>query len=162
MSVTPPIQSSLSPQIAALTDAIKDVEKNQPSFADAMNAAKQSENPLGGNEALSEKEKTDLKNLHQRLSKAGQEFEALFFSMMLKEMRKSISSEEGAGLFAGEGSDTYGGMFDTFIGQHMASGGPLGIANTVESYLQKQLPEPMQEILKTTPKVNGTEPADSK
>ena len=81
---------------------------------------------------MSDAAKEKLEKEQERMKKAGQDFEALFFSMMLKEMRNSISSEEGGGMFAGEGSDTYGGMFDTFIGQHMATSGQLGLAETVE------------------------------
>ena len=57
---------------------------------------------------------------------------------MLKEMRNSISGEEGGGLFAGEGSDTYGGMFDMFLGQHLADNAELGIGSQIESYLKNQ------------------------
>lgn len=57
------------------------------------------------------------------------EFEALFVSMMIKEMRQSGAQE---GLFAGDKSDTYGGMFDMFMGRHIAEGGGLGLASYFE------------------------------
>jgi peptidoglycan hydrolase FlgJ len=62
----------------------------------------------------------------QQMEQVGQEFESVFLSMMLKEMRNSL---DGGGFFGEESSDTYGGMFDMFIGQHLASSRPLGIAD---------------------------------
>ncbi len=69
------------------------------------------------------------------IKKVGEDFEAIFMSMLLKEMRNTISSEEDGGLFAGEGSDTYGSLFDTFVGQHLASANQLGISQAIQSYL---------------------------
>lgn len=60
------------------------------------------------------------------------EFEALFVSLMLKEMRQTVG---GDGLFAGESSDVYGGLFDLYLGQHIAQNGGLGIKDMVETYL---------------------------
>jgi Rod binding domain-containing protein len=60
----------------------------------------------------------------------GQQFESLFVSMMLKEMRQSMSEE---GLFAGDGADVYGGLFDMFLGQHVASQGAFGIADLLKA-----------------------------
>jgi Rod binding domain-containing protein len=58
----------------------------------------------------------------------GEQFESIFVSMLLKEMRAS-SSEDG--LFAGDSADIYGGMFDMYLGQHIASQGSLGIADMI-------------------------------
>ena len=57
-------------------------------------------------------------------SRAMGDFESIFTSMMLKELRKT-NGEEG-GLFSGDGSDTYGVMFDMFMGQHLATAGGIG------------------------------------
>jgi flagellar protein FlgJ len=62
----------------------------------------------------------------------GAQFESLFVSLMLKEMRQTVSED---GLFAGDASDTYGGLFDMFLGQHMAQGSPLGIGRLIEAQL---------------------------
>lgn len=62
----------------------------------------------------------------------GAQFESLFVSMMLKEMRQTVSED---GLFAGDSSDTYGGLFDMFLGQHIAQGSPLGVGRLIESQL---------------------------
>ena len=60
----------------------------------------------------------------QQKEKAAEQFEAVFISMMLKTMRQSMSQE----MFAGDKSDTFGGMFDQFLGQHMAAQGGVGLS----------------------------------
>ena len=60
-----------------------------------------------------------------KLQEMAPEFESVFLSMMLKEMRNSLED----GLFSGDQSDSFGGMFDLFIGQHLAKSSPLGIGN---------------------------------
>lgn len=57
------------------------------------------------------------------------DFESVFVSMMIKEMRQSSSGE---GLFAGDKSDTFGGMFDMFMSQHIAENGGFGMAKFIE------------------------------
>lgn len=64
---------------------------------------------------------------------AGEQFESILVSMLLKEMRQSLSED---GLFAGDTSDVYGGLFDMFLGQHIASRGAFGIAELLNSQLQ--------------------------
>jgi Rod binding domain-containing protein len=59
----------------------------------------------------------------------GEQFESLFVSMMLNEMRQSMSED---GLFAGDSSDVYGGLFDMFLGQHIATQGAFGISDLVK------------------------------
>ena len=63
---------------------------------------------------------------------AGQQFEGVFWSLLIKTMRTSTA--EG-GLFAGDQSDTFGGLFDLFMSQHLAGSGALGIQEMVESWL---------------------------
>jgi Rod binding domain-containing protein len=55
-----------------------------------------------------------------------EQFEAVFVSMLIKELRQSTS--EDGGLFAGDRSDTFGGMFDSFMGEHIAAGGGIGLS----------------------------------
>ncbi|QDT10251.1 rod-binding protein [Planctomycetes bacterium K23_9] len=76
--------------------------------------------------------KTNAKNIES----VGTEFESVFLSMMLKEMRNSL---EG-GFFGEEGSDTYGGMFDLFIGKELAQSRPLGIADMLLEQYEKLNP----------------------
>lgn len=68
---------------------------------------------------------------NQALAALGPEFESLFFSMVLKELRTSLS--EGEGLFSGEGSDIYGGMFDLYLGQSLAAEEPLGLMRSLQA-----------------------------
>lgn len=70
----------------------------------------------------------------ERIEQVASDFESVFLSLLLKEMRNTLDQENG-GLFGGEGSDTMGGMFDMFMGKHLADASPLGISNAVESYL---------------------------
>ncbi len=51
------------------------------------------------------------------------EFESVFMSLLIKEMRETTED----GLFAGEASDSYGALFDLYLGQHMADAGGIGI-----------------------------------
>ena len=62
-------------------------------------------------------------------AKVAKEFEALFLSMMLKSMRQSMSED----MFAGDKSDTFGGMFDSFMGEHIAESGGIGMAKMIQS-----------------------------
>ncbi|MEZ6130986.1 MAG: rod-binding protein [Planctomycetaceae bacterium] len=61
-----------------------------------------------------------------------QQFESLILSQLLKQMRDT--SEEG-GLFPGDRSDTYGGMFDMYFGQFLAEHGGLGLTDFVNQSL---------------------------
>lgn len=70
-----------------------------------------------------------------RAESVGKEFESVFVSLLLKEMRNTLDTGEG-GLFGSEQSDTFGGMFDQFMGQHLAEASPLGIADAIKSYLK--------------------------
>ena len=71
----------------------------------------------------------------KQAEQVGMEFESVFVSLMLKEMRNTLDSGEG-GLFGSEQSDTFGGMFDQFMGQHLAEASPFGIADAIKSYLK--------------------------
>ena len=71
----------------------------------------------------------------KRAETVGHEFESMFVSLLLKEMRNTLDTGEG-GLFGSEQSDTFGGMFDQFMGQHLAEASPLGIADAIKSYLK--------------------------
>lgn len=63
-------------------------------------------------------------SLRERHEVAGQ-FEGAFVSMLLKELRSTLDG----GLFGEESSDTYGAMFDMYLGQHLADSDALGIRN---------------------------------
>lgn len=55
------------------------------------------------------------------------DFEALFASMLLKEMRKTLAD----GLFGSESSDVYGGLFDLHMGEAISEGRGLGIKELI-------------------------------
>lgn len=76
----------------------------------------------------------DIKSRAQ-MENVAEEFESVFLSLLLKEMRGS-SQEEG-GLFGGESSDSYGGLFDMFMGQHLAKDSPLGIGRMLLQQYEK-------------------------
>ena len=65
----------------------------------------------------------------------GQTFEGMFASMLLKQMRQSLG---GSTMFGDDKSDALGGLFDHFIGQHMASGGGLGVGAMVRHQLESR------------------------
>jgi flagellar protein FlgJ len=76
-----------------------------------------------------------------RVEKAIKDFEGLFLSMIIKELRQTSS---GDGLFPGDASDTYGGMFDTLMGNELAAGKGLGLesvfrSSTAISHLEERL-----------------------
>ena len=71
-------------------------------------------------------------NNASEIAVAGKEFESVFMSMLLKNMRSTISEE---GMFAGDDSDTFGSMFDLFMSQHLAENNSLGIGTMIERFL---------------------------
>src|SRR5215218_9859234 len=61
------------------------------------------------------------------------EFEAMFLSILLKEMRQAL---EPGGLFPGDTGDVQGGLFDLYMSQHLADGGGFGLAAALERQIQ--------------------------
>ena len=61
-------------------------------------------------------------------------FEAVFASMLIKEMRNTLSE----GFFGSEGSDVLGGLFDLHMGQAMTQGRGLGIQQMVMAQLEAE------------------------
>jgi len=72
-------------------------------------------------------------SVQARADEAATHFEGVFMSMMLKEMRATLSE----GLFSGEGSDTLGALFDMHMGQHLAEQGSIGIRDMVAAHYQR-------------------------
>ena len=72
----------------------------------------------------------------RNIAKVAEDFESVFLSLMLKEMRNTLDQSSG-GLFGSESSDTYGGMFDMMMGQSLAKQRHLGIADIVEKSVAK-------------------------
>ncbi|QEF98513.1 Peptidoglycan hydrolase FlgJ [Stieleria maiorica] len=70
-----------------------------------------------------------------QVEELGTEFESVFVSMLMKELRNSLED----GLFGGDGSDSFGGMFDLFIGQHLAQSKAIGVSDLlVQQYSKTQ------------------------
>jgi Rod binding domain-containing protein len=67
---------------------------------------------------------------------AGKAFESMFASILLKQMRQTLSSS-GQGMFGKDPGDVLGGLFDHFMSQHIAQKGSLGIAALIEKHLAK-------------------------
>ena len=65
-------------------------------------------------------------------SQAAEEFEGVFVSLLLKTMRTTLGEN---GFFGSEGSDTYGGLFDLYMGKHLAASDALGIGQMMQTYL---------------------------
>jgi Rod binding domain-containing protein len=65
-------------------------------------------------------------------SELAREFESVFVSMMLKQMRSSLSEE---GLFPGDSGDTFGGLFDMHMSQHITEAGGIGLSEAIGRYL---------------------------
>ena len=87
---------------------------------------------------LSDLEQTLNGKSKESIKSVSNEFESIFYSILLKEMRQSVSGDEDGGLFPGENSDTLGGMFDLFLGQHLASSSQLGISQIIERYMSNK------------------------
>lgn len=64
-----------------------------------------------------------------RVRDMAKEFEATFLSMLLKEMRQTLDPD--GGFFAGDTGDVQGGLFDLFLGKHLADTGGVGLANAL-------------------------------
>jgi len=62
-------------------------------------------------------------------------FESMFLSMMLKEMRQTLDQ---GGFFGDDTGDVYGGLFDLYLGQHLAQAGGIGIGAMVKHQLQSK------------------------
>ena len=72
-----------------------------------------------------------------KISQVASDFESLFASQMLKEMRKTLDPET---MFGGDSGDVYGGMFDQFVGQQIAQSGGFGLAKMLRETLQHEQP----------------------
>lgn len=69
-----------------------------------------------------------------RLKEMATEFESTFLSMLLKEMRQTL--EPDGGLFPGDTGDVQGGLFDLYLGRHLADAGGVGMAAALLRQMQ--------------------------
>jgi Rod binding domain-containing protein len=75
----------------------------------------------------------------ESLRQAAQSFEALFYSLLVKQLRQS-TQELGEGLFAGDEADIFGGLFDYYLGQFLAQRRQLGIGQMIENHYRRVYP----------------------
>lgn len=68
----------------------------------------------------------------EEAQQAAQQFEAIFLRMIVKDMRKSATSMTGSGMMGeGVGADVREGWFDSFMGDHLAASGRVGLADAL-------------------------------
>ncbi len=63
------------------------------------------------------------------IERVAKQMEGVFFSMFVKEMRKTMT--DGSLFGDGPGAETYEGFFDQMMGEHLGRSGGLGIAEMV-------------------------------
>ena len=86
----------------------------------------------------------------EEVEKVAKDLEGVFFSMLVKQMRETMTEE---GFFGeGAGMDNYAGLFDQMIGASMAQGGGLGIAElVVRQEAARKEAMPLAELAAATP-----------
>jgi Rod binding domain-containing protein len=62
----------------------------------------------------------------------GEAFDGMFASMLIKQMRESLDE----GLFGKDGGDVLGGLFDQFLGEHIAKAGGIGVGDMIRAQLE--------------------------
>ncbi len=88
---------------------------------------------------------------NEKIDQVARDFESLFASQMLKEMRKTLDPET---MFGSNSGDVYGGMFDQFVGRQMAEGRGFGLAKMLRETLhheQLSVRRPTGNVAVTTP-----------
>lgn len=70
----------------------------------------------------------------RRVADTARELEATFLSLLLKEMRQTF--EPDGGLFPGDTGDVQGGLFDLYLGKHLADRGGFGMAAALDRQLR--------------------------
>ena len=63
-----------------------------------------------------------------KLEDVAKQVEGLFVSMLLKTMRETMASE----MFAGDGADVWGSVFDQSMGEQIATGGGMGLVEQLQ------------------------------
>jgi Rod binding domain-containing protein len=64
-----------------------------------------------------------------------QDFESVFASMLLKEMRQGL---EPGSMFGKDSGDVFGGLFDRFMGEELTKGNGLGMAPMIREGIERQ------------------------
>ncbi len=66
------------------------------------------------------------------IGKVAKDFESMFVSIVLKEMRQTLGP---GSLFGDDTADINGGLFDMFMGKHLVDAGGFGVAKMMEKAL---------------------------
>ena len=106
-----------------------------PSAGNSLPTASSASNPLtnvGTSGRSSSVDPTAAPGAEQE-AKLLKQFESVMLSMVLKQMRQTGTGEEG--LFPGDSSDTLGGMFDMYLGEHLAESGGFGLMEAFQGRL---------------------------
>jgi Rod binding domain-containing protein len=77
---------------------------------------------------------TPKPNGAQGAEKVAQDFESVFASMLLKEMRQSL---EPGSMFGEDSGDVYGGLFDRYFGDQLTKGNGLGMKQMVQDSIER-------------------------
>ena len=95
-----------------------------------------SSNALTGTHPLAQPS-ASLGKEQRRSADTAKEFESLFLTLLLKGMRQTLEPDS---LFPGDSGDVMGGLFDQFMGQHLADAGGVGLAATIRRQTQQESP----------------------
>lgn len=77
---------------------------------------------------------TTLSERTQDIEAAAKGFEGIFASLVVKQLRETLQPDS---LFGSDRGDVLGGLFDQFMGQHLAQTGCLGIGEMVRKQLTR-------------------------
>ncbi len=94
-----------------------------------------------------------------RAAEAAKETEATFLALLLKQMRESLDTEDGGGLFPGDTGDVQGGLFDQFLSLHLAEAGGVGMAAALARQLHGPAPETHTDAPARAPRGYAPPPA---
>ncbi len=87
-------------------------------------------NPIGNVDATASMIKNAIDRPAEDREKLAADFESVFVSLLVSNMRKSSFGE---GLFPGDKSDTLGGLFDMMISGQIAKTGGIGLQDLVRN-----------------------------
>src|SRR5436190_402705 len=65
----------------------------------------------------------------------GRQFESMFASVLLKQLRQTA---DGESMFGKDAGDVVGGMFDHFLGEHIGRSGGLGVSQMIRAQLERR------------------------
>lgn len=69
----------------------------------------------------------------KKVKDTAKEFESLLLGELLKQSRQTLDKD--VGFFGNDKSDTYGALFDFFLGKHLADSGGVGVTGSLERQL---------------------------